>query len=115
LFAPEIATKLSVVDDKLNKIESERIEFSKALKELKDEAIIPLTEQLKLHLGVESKQDQNMDKMNVVLDKINDSITLSHNPVDISQKVSLNLHNPNFKLNTISKYDVERRDRIKIY
>lgn len=39
---------------------------------LKDDAILPLTAQLKLHLGVEEKQDKNMDLMNVNLRKQNE-------------------------------------------
>lgn len=37
-------------------------------------AIIDLTNQLQLHLSVESKQDKNMDKMNIVLQEISNGI-----------------------------------------
>ena len=49
-------------------------EFGQVMNELKTEALQPLTEQLKLHLGVEQKQDINMDKMNTNLELMNETL-----------------------------------------
>jgi len=103
----------SEVKVKLDEHERKFSEFMNVLDEFKRDALIPLTAQLKLHLGVESKQDVNMDKMNVVLTKIESKIDNLSSSSKVSDEVSPNIPCPIPSLKTISKYDVERKEKIK--
>jgi predicted transcriptional regulator len=65
---------LIMMPERVNKLMEFLPETVKVINELKNEALIPLTKQIALHLEVEQKQSNNQDKMNQLLEKLNNSI-----------------------------------------
>lgn len=69
------------------------------------------------HSEVQQKQADNQDRMAIMLDRLGDKISnsavLSRSNVENLQDSNLNPLNSGFKDRTISRYDVERKDRIK--
>jgi hypothetical protein len=108
--------------------------FYNVLDDFKRDGLVPLTEQMKLHLGVEAKQDLNMDKMNIVLSKINDKLdnaqlgggfeshapycSPSPHPENVGRDDFLNPRSFDSSLLTISKFDDDvtvKRKRLLYY
>ena len=69
----KLATKESL-DNHSKEINDIKNDFAKSLEELKTQALIPLREQIKLHLGVETRTEENLGKMNLILDKLNETL-----------------------------------------
>lgn len=114
-FAPEVVSSMNALRD----------EFRDALNVFKVDALVPLTEQLRLHLAVESKQNDNMDKMNVVLSRLDAhlgkgslvspvySIPFPYPESVGGEKTPKTRVFASFGLPpTISKYDVEARNKV---
>jgi len=92
LFAPEIVNELQ-------EIKNERLEFNKSL--------ALYTEQINLHLKVEERQLQVQEETMNTLKAIKDSISTTHTHEEDIRQTSL------YPSHCISKYDQERKEKIK--